>query len=217
MRIPVIGVTGPIASGKTTVARIVAGAGGALVDCDALGARALELPEVRRAIAAAFGDGVLGTGGCVSRRKLARVVFASDGDLDRLNRIVRGPLTGIITREVMKQRRARARYIVLDAVLLFQYKFRFKVDFTIATRASRTRRLARIMRRDGISRREALERIERQRALEGGWKRADVSLATDAPLARVRMEAAGIRDRFLADRHRTGRMTRCRTSSRAGR
>ena len=216
MRVPVIGVTGPIASGKTTVARIIAAAGGALVDCDALGARALELPAVRRSIAAAFGGAVLGAGGSVSRRKLASVVFASDRELDRLNGIVRAPLTRIITREVMK-RRARARYIVLDAVLLFQYKFKFKVDLTIATNAPRTKRLARIMRRDGVSRGEALERIERQRPLEGGWVEADVSLATDAPLARVRLRAERIRDRFLADRMMTRRKTRCRTSSRAGR
>ena len=84
MRVPVIGVTGPIASGKTTVARIIAAAGGALVDCDALGARALEAPEVRASIVDAFGAGVLGAGGSVSRAKLARIVFASDRDLERL-------------------------------------------------------------------------------------------------------------------------------------
>ena len=108
MRVPVIGVTGPIASGKTTVARIIAAAGGALVDCDALGARALETPEARSSIVAAFGAGVLGAGGAVSRRKLARVVFASDRDLERLNRIVRAPLKRIITREVLKRRSARS-------------------------------------------------------------------------------------------------------------
>jgi dephospho-CoA kinase len=216
MRVPVIGVTGPIASGKTTVAKIIAAAGGALVDCDALGARALEEPGVRASIAAAFGAGVLGAGGAVSRRKLARVVFESDRNLERLNRIVRGPLKRIIAGEVSR-RRARARYIVLDAVLLFQYKFRFKVDYAVVTRASRERRLARIMRRDGVSRGEALTRIERQRKLESGWAKADVSIATDGSLARVRAEAGRIRDRFLARPKTTGRKAQCRKSSRTGR
>ncbi len=215
-RVPVIGVTGPIASGKTTVARIIAAAGGALVDCDALGARALEAPEARGKIVAAFGAGVLGAGGAVSRAKLARVVFASDRNLERLNRIVRAPLKRIITDEVAK-RRARAPYIVLDAVLLFQYKFRFKVDYAVVTRASRAKRLARIMRRDGVSRIEALARIERQRKLESGWAMADASIATNGSLARVRSEAERIRDRFLARPEAAERKARCRRSSRTGR
>jgi dephospho-CoA kinase len=216
MRVPVIGVTGPIASGKTTVAKIIAGGEGALIDCDALGARALEEPEVRRRIVAAFGAGVLASGGAVSRGKLARIVFASDLDLERLDRIVRASLKRIITAEVLK-RRARAPYIVLDAVLLFQYKFRFKVDYVVATRASRAKRLARIVRRDGVSRNEALARIERQGKLESGWAKADVSIATDGSLARVRSEAGRVRDRFLARPDATGRKARCRKSSRTGR
>jgi dephospho-CoA kinase len=115
------------------------------------------------------------------------------------------------------RRRARAPYIVLDAVLLFQYKFRFKVDCAVVTRASRATRVARIMRRDGLSRRDALARIERQRKLEGGWAAADVSISTGGSLARVRAEAARIRDRFLATPKTAGRKARCRKSSRTGR
>jgi dephospho-CoA kinase len=216
MRVPVIGVTGPIASGKTTVARIMAARGGALVDCDALGARALEVPAVRDSIVAAFGPGVLDARGAVSRRMLARRVFASDRDLERLNRIVRAPLKRIITEEV-RRLRVRAPYIVLDAVLLFQYKFRFKVDYAVVTRAPRAKRIARIMRRDGVSRRDAIARIERQTKLEDGWARADVSISTGGSFARVRSEAAGIRDRVLAMHTTTGRKARCRRSSRTGR
>jgi len=216
MRVPVIGVTGPIASGKTTVARLIAGGSGALIDCDELGARALEAADVRKRLVAAFGARILGSRGKVSRRRLARLVFASDRDIDRLNRIVRPRLKRIITDEV-RRRRAEAPYIVLDAVLLFQYKFRFKVDFAVATRASGARRLLRIMRRDRISRAEALARIERQRGLEDGWAKADVVIATDGPPARVRSEAGRIRERFLACSPAIGRKARCKTNSRTGR
>lgn len=216
MRVPVIGVTGPIASGKTTVARLMAGDCGALIDCDGLGARALEAADVRKKLVAAFGARILDPRGKVSRPRLARLVFASDRDIDRLNRIVRPRLKRIITDEVLR-RRAKAPYIVLDAVLLFQYKFRFKVDFTVATRASGASRLARIMRRDGISRVEALARIERQRGLEGGWAKADVVIATDGPLARVRSEVGRIRERFLVNRQANRRKARWKRNSRTGR
>jgi dephospho-CoA kinase len=169
MRVPVIGVTGPIASGKTTVARFIAAKGGALI---------------------------VTAGGAVSRRRLARVVFASDRNLDRLNRIVQPRLKRMITQEVLR-RRAGAPYIVLDAVLLFQYKFRFKIDCIVVTRSSVAKRVARIMCRDGVSRAEALERIERQKKLEDDWARADVVISTEGSLASTRSEAVRIRDRFL--------------------
>lgn len=204
MRTPVIAVTGPIASGKSTVARMIASRRGALVNCDRLGHRALEAPEVRRKLAAAFGKGVLSPSGRVSRRKLARIVFSDDRALETLNRIVRPSLTRIITGEVMR-RRERAEYIVLDAVLLFRYRFRFKVDWAVVARASRETRLKRIMRRDGLSRAEALLRIERQRELDGAWSRADESIRTDGSLARVKSRAEGIRDRFLDRCGRVGR------------
>ncbi|MDD4856560.1 MAG: dephospho-CoA kinase [Candidatus Krumholzibacteria bacterium] len=198
MRAPVIGITGPIASGKTTVARLIAARGGALIDCDALGARALEATGVRRALVAAFGAGIMTAGGVISRRKLARVVFGSDRNLARLNRIVRPRLKRIITEEVLR-RRAKAPYIVLDAVLLFQYKFKFKIDFVVVTRSSVAKRVMRIMRRDGVSRVEALERIERQKRLKDDWARADVAISTGGSLASMRGEARRIRDRFLAE------------------
>lgn len=216
MRVPVIGVTGPIASGKTTVARLMVGGRGALIDCDELGARALEAADVRKKLVDAFGARILDPRGKVSRRRLARVVFASDRDLSRLNRIVRPRLKRIITDEV-RRRRSEAPYIVLDAVLLFQYKFRFKVDFAVATRASGASRLERIIRRDRISRAEALARIERQRGLEGGWAKADVVIATDRPAARVRSEVGRIRERFLASVWTTRRKARCKRNSRTGR
>jgi len=211
MRVPIIGVTGPIASGKTTVARFIAEGGGDLIDCDVLGGRALQEEDVRRKLVAAFGIGVLGASGAVSRRSLARIVFASDRNLHRLNRIVRPHLKKIITDEVLK-RRETARYIVLDAVLLFQYTFRFKIDYVVATRASRARRLARIMRRDGISRAEALARIERQKKLADGWARADISITTDGALARVRSDARRVRDRFLERVGERWRKVRCKRS-----
>jgi len=211
MRVPVIGVTGPIASGKSTVSRFIAEGGGALVDCDALGAKALEAADVRRKLVAAFGAGVLSPRGAVSRRALARIAFASDRNLDRLNRIVRPRLKKIITGEVLK-RRVEADYIVLDAVLLFQYKFKFKIDYAVVTKARLAKRLARIMRRDGISREEALGRIERQRRLADDWRKADAVVATDGPLARVRMDAGRIRNRFLARARAKRRNARCRRS-----
>lgn len=198
MRKPVIGVTGPIASGKTTVARAIAGRYGALIDCDALAHRALEDPAVLRRLAAAFGRGILTPSGRISRRRLREEAFASERSLERLNAVVRPRVRRIIEEAVEREMHRRSRYIVLDAVLLFRYIFKFKIDFAVAARAPAAQRLERIMKRDGVSRAEGMRIMRRQRGLEGDWKKADAAIDTGAPLAEVRREARRLRDEFLA-------------------
>jgi dephospho-CoA kinase len=199
MRSPVIAVTGGIATGKTTVAGIIADRGGAVVDCDAIGHEALETDEVRRGIGRVFGTDVMTPSGRVSRAKLARIVFSDGCRLEELNAVIRPVLKGMIRDEVFAARRTE-RYIVLDAVLYFQYKFRFKVDLVVRTAASEGTRSKRLMARDGMTRKKALERIERQEPLEDGWRMADVTVRTDIPMPRLRERVSRIRDRFLASR-----------------
>ncbi len=198
MKTPVIVVTGGIGSGKTTVARAIAGSRGEVIDCDALGRRALVDPGVRLRLVRRFGPGILTPGGRVSPRRLARIVFADARSLRRLNAAVTPRLRGIISDEV-KRRARRAQYIVLDAVLYFQYKFRFKVDRVVVTTAPLETRLRRIMRRDGYSRAEALQRIGRQAELEAAWRRAGARIDTDRPLRAVRRDARRVRDEVLRE------------------
>jgi len=199
MRIPIIVVTGGIASGKTTVARALAGRRGALIDCDALGHRALAFPDVKRRITAAFGEGVLTRGGSVSRARLGGLAFADARSMARLDAAIRPRLRRLISAEVSRARR-RAEYIVLDAVLYFQYTFSFNVDRVVLTTAPLETRVRRIMRRDARSREEALRRIARQKGLEALWARADVTIDTNRPRAAVARDARRIRDRVLRER-----------------
>ena len=207
MRAPVIVVTGGIASGKTTVARTLAGARGAFVDCDSLGHRALGRADVKRRILAAFGDSILTRTGRVSRAKLGRVVFSDERSMRRLNAAIRPRLRSMIAEEVSRLAKG-AEYIILDAVLFFQYTFTFKVDRVILTEAPLETRLRRIMLRDGCSREEALQRIARQRALEAGWAKADVTIATNRSLAAVARDALRIRGEVLREHSTSGRKKR---------
>lgn len=197
MRPPVIVVTGAIASGKTLVATVLADKGGTLVDCDSLAHRVYDNDALLQRLVEVFGDRILTPSGRVSRVRLAKAVFSDEGRLERLNELVRPFVTGIIN-ETVRGLRAEARYIVLDAVLFFQYTFRFKVDLVVLTEASVEVRLGRMMRRDGFSRKEALMRIERQKPLEREWAKADVTVRTDVPRKKVIAAAVGIRDRLIA-------------------
>jgi len=135
----------------------------------------------------------------VSRLRLAGAVFSDQKKLDRLNAIIR-PFVKRLTIAKLDQLAKTSKYIVLDALLFLQYKFRLKADLVVLTDAPEEVRIRRMMRRNGFDRRDAGMRIERQRDLFADWGRAGVRIDTDAPLGEVRKEAARIRDEFL-ERH----------------
>lgn len=195
MRAPVIAVTGGIASGKTTVARILAAGGGTLVDCDSIGHEALRDGRVADRLIGLFGGEVLTPSGRISRRRLRRIAFSGREKMEALNGAIRPVLKRMISDRVRALR--RARYIVLDAVLFFQYEFKFKADLVVLTEAPDEVRIGRLMSRNGLSRTEAELRLEVQRTLRDEWSGADVVINTDAPRSEVAGEAALLRDRFL--------------------
>ena len=196
MRTPVIVVTGGIASGKTTIARVMAARGGTIVDCDSLAHRAYDNIELKEMLVRTFGRSVLTPTSRISRVRLGRIVFSDDEMMDRLNRMVRPFIAGIINDEVGRLR-GKALYIVLDAVLFFQYKFRFKVDLVIVTEASEKTRLRRLVTERGLTREEALMRLDRQKPLHRDWLKADFTIGTDGPSESVVSVAKKIRDDFL--------------------
>lgn len=173
------------------------------MDCDKLARGAYADKHLKEKLAQAFGPDVLTRAGNVSRSSLGRLVFSDDRSLDTLNRLVRPFVKEIISGEVRRLRHD-APYIVLDAVLYFQYKFRFKADLVVCAQAPLETRIKRVMRRDGISRREALMRIERQAPLERAWSGAHRVIATGGPAGLVERAAERIRDRFL-DLHNLSR------------
>jgi len=197
LRTPVIVVTGPIASGKTTVAKAIAGRRGVLVDCDRIGHQVIDREEVKSKLIRYFGKGILDKNGKVARKKLAEIAFSSPEMVEKLNRAVKPVLKREITSQVLSLRE-KNRYIVLDAVLFFKYKFRFKVDLIVVTIASPEIRLKRLMRRDGVDELHARERIEIQSELEEDWSKADYVIDTSKPINEVLAEAERIRERFLA-------------------
>ena len=196
MTAPVIVVTGGIGSGKSTVAETIAGRGGYIIDADALAHRALKDDSFKGKLREAFGDDVFTPSGRVSRARLANRVFSDTKRLWQLDRLIR-PFVRKIVSEVVSNRREQEKYIVLDAVLFFQYKFRFKAGLVVLTEAIEKTCLRRIMKRDGFSIVEAEQRIESQRRLKKDWLRADVKIDTDTGIRSVRAEAERIRDDFL--------------------
>mgnify|MGYP006301615413 CR=1 FL=1 len=197
-RTPIIVVTGAIASGKSTVAEVMADAGGILLHADSLAHGALEDKEVIEKIRAEFGESAMSAPDRISRGGLGRLVLGEPRQMEKLNRIVTPAVTGIIERAVTDAAR-EAGYIVLDAVLFFKYTFQFRADIVIATEASEQVRVERLMARDGLGRKQALARVTSQRYLYPGWKKSDMIMDTEMEIEELTERAIEIRDRILEE------------------
>ncbi len=196
MTMRLIVVTGGIGSGKSTVAAKLAEKGGVVLDADHLAHEVYKDPLLKERLREKFGDRIFTRSGSVSRRKLGGIVFDDRKMLENLNRIVSPFIKEKISKSVQRNRK-RDKYIVLDALLFFQYKFRFKADLVILTEASEKTCVKRIVERDSFSMEEAEKRIEMQRGLKKEWEQADIKINTDKGGRSVMKEAADIRDDFL--------------------
>jgi dephospho-CoA kinase len=116
-----IGLTGPIGCGKSTVARMLAELGGTVIDADQLARRATEPgstapPEIR----ARFGDAVVGPEGDLDRAALARIVFDDAGALADLERIVHPHVRRAVDEQLAAAARDDAPFVVVEAIKLVE-------------------------------------------------------------------------------------------------
>ncbi len=161
--VPVIGLTGGVAAGKSYVARLLADRGAVVIDADAIGHHVLTRPLVIRSIANALGPGVLDESGRIDRTKLARLVFGED-DLAKLRRglletIVHPAIHADVVRALRRAKEAQPPppMVVIDAPLLMETGWNKMCDRILFVEAPREVRLQRAQSR-GWSDREFASR-----------------------------------------------------------
>lgn len=165
------GLTGGIGSGKSTVARMLAARGAAVIDADAV---ARELQQQGSEAVTAIGDafpGTVGTDGALDRARLASVVFPDPVQLDRLNAIMLPRIADEILRRIDRVR-ASARVVVLDSPLLVEHP-RDDLDVLVVVDAPVEVATDRLVRDRGMDRGDASARIARQASRERRRAAAD--------------------------------------------
>ncbi|MDP4525426.1 dephospho-CoA kinase [Bacillus halotolerans] len=170
----VIGLTGGIASGKSTVANMLIDKGITVIDADIIAKQAVEkgMPAYRQIIDE-FGEDILLENGDIDRRKLGALVFTNEQKRLALNSIVHPAV-----REEMLKRRDESianqeTFVVLDIPLLFESKLESLVDKIIVVSVTKELQLERLTKRNQLTEEEALSRIRSQIPLEEKVSRAD--------------------------------------------
>ena len=160
----VIGLTGGIASGKSTAARHLETRGALMIDADKLGHRAYEPDtEAFRQVVQAFGDDIVGADGQIDRRTLGGKVFGNQGELDRLTGIVWPEIRKMALAEIDAARaEGKAKAVVLEAAVLLEAGWQDIVDEVWVVYAEREQAIARAMARDGLDEAAVANRIDAQ-------------------------------------------------------
>jgi dephospho-CoA kinase len=179
-----VGLTGGIASGKSTVARMLAVKGALLIDLDEL-AHTVQEPkgDVWREIVRHFGPDVLCPDGKIDRGKLGTYVFADRKKLDLLGSIVHPAVFAQWQTRLDEIRKSQPEAIVLsDIPLLIEAGLKPMVDLVLLVYLSPEGQIARLMARDGYSREEALRRLAAQIPIGEKLADADIVIRNDGPL-----------------------------------
>ena len=175
----VIGLTGGIASGKSTVAEHLRTLGATLIDADRVGHRSYEpgTPGFEKVVNA-FGHEIVGKDGFVDRRVLGGKVFGAPGEMERLNAILWPEIRHLISEELRDlKRRDRNQIIVLEAAVLIEAGWTDLCDEIWVVTANQPIALARLMARNALTEEAALARIQAQAGTrERGLQIADVKL-----------------------------------------
>ena len=179
----VIGVTGGIGSGKSTVSGLLAELGAVIIDADEVGHEAFKPnTEVWREVVAAFGRQIVTPEGDIDREKLGEIVFGNPESLSRLNQIMHPRMYDMVKAKLEGYRRQGVAVVVLEAPLLIEARWTSLVDKVWVTVAAESTVLSRVKEKFGFSEEEVLARIRCQLPSEERAKHADVIIDTDCGL-----------------------------------
>jgi len=196
----VIGLTGGIGSGKSTVAQFLAELGAVILNADEVGHEALKPDtEIWREVVTAFGRQIVTLDGNIDRKKLGKIVFGNAEALSRLNQIMHPRMYALVKNQLEEYRRQGTRVVVLEAPLLLEAGWTPLVDEVWVTTASEATVLKRLEERSGMSQAESLTRIRSQLPSTERVRHADVVINTDCALDELKSKVTELWQRLKLD------------------
>ncbi|WP_150267137.1 dephospho-CoA kinase [Paenibacillus tepidiphilus] len=194
----IIGLTGGIASGKSTVSALLAAKGARLVDADVI-AREVMLPghPVLAAAVQQFGSGILQPDGTLDRARLGEIVFKDPEALAQLNGLTHPAIRKEIKRQMyVYEEEDPQRLVVVDIPLLYESELDNLFTQIIVVYVPRAVQLERLLQRSGLTREQAEGRLNAQMDIEAKRKRADYVIDNSGAIAETERQVAELWDRL---------------------
>ena len=177
----VVGVTGGIATGKSTVVKCFEEAGIPIIDADIVAREVVEpgMPGLEK-IKTVFGPEVINPDGTLARKKLGKIIFADDNKRELLNRSL-GPF---IRKEILRQ----IEVMKAKADLVIETGYESLIDQVAVVYLPESIQLQRLMKRDHLTSIEAQQRINSQMPIEEKRKRADILFDNQGTIEEVKTQ-----------------------------
>ncbi|HZK40604.1 MAG TPA: dephospho-CoA kinase, partial [Atribacterota bacterium] len=173
----IVGLTGGIVGGKSTVASMFRDLGAKIIDADKLG-HSVILPNkpAWKKIVKIFGKEILQKDLTIDREKLGKIVFANHALLKKLNEITHPEITKMIIKEinlVKNKTHNQEKVLIIDAALIYEAKIDRFMDKIIVVYIDKEEQIKRLIKRNNLSEDEALQRVKSQIPTEEKAKMAD--------------------------------------------
>lgn len=187
----ILGVTGGLACGKSTVAGLFSSYGAGVIDADVIAHKIIG-PQgvIYKKIIALFGEGILNSDKTINRHKLAGAAFSGKKALKRLNMIMHPEVIRVVKERIKK---SKAEVIVLDAPLLIEAGLTGLVDKLIVVRAGMKERISRSAKYAGLSKTEVYKRIHFQMPLKKKISLADFIIDNTGTIEKTKKQVKEIR------------------------
>jgi dephospho-CoA kinase len=188
------GLTGGIASGKSTVARILEELGAKVIDADRVGHELLRRSHpVHQQVVARFGQGILRPDGEIDRKLLGSIVFADPERLRELSAIVHPNLIARVDELAAGLHAGHAEaVIVVDAAVIYEAGVADRFAKILVAWCRPEQQIERLMAKTGLSREDALRRVASQIPSEEKRRRADYVIDCSGSLAETRTQAEAL-------------------------
>ncbi|WP_271001310.1 dephospho-CoA kinase [Listeria seeligeri] len=193
-----IGLTGSVATGKSTVSKIIQKAGIPLVDADIAARKVVERgTEGLAEIVAYFGKEILLADGSLNRPKLADIIFKNEEKRQKLNTITHPRVKEYMLEERKRYFAMGEKVVFFDIPLLFESHLESLVDQIVVVWVTPETELKRLMERNNLKKEAALDRINSQMGIDEKAKKADFVINNNESLEKTEKQVSAFIDRFV--------------------
>lgn len=188
-----IGLTGGIASGKSTVSKVFRDLGINVIDADVIAREVLVLyPELLEKIRNTFGDHFFTEDGSLDRKALGNYIFKYHGERLKLDSIMLPPIKEEIFKRIDDLEKSGIKLCIVDAATLIEQGIHKQMDMNILVWVDKNTQIERLRKRDNISLEQAMNRINSQMSLEEKKKHVDFIIDNDKDLNYMREQVEEI-------------------------
>lgn len=197
----VVGVTGGIGSGQSSVCQILSKLGCKVIDVDKKAKQIISKDRsLQKELIKTFGNEIFFKDGQSNRRLLASIAFQDEEKTQKLNRLVHPRMVSEVIEE-MENARFSQKYplVVIDAALVYEISIEQMFDSIIVVYTSLNNRIDRVMKRDGLTKDEILARVRRQIPLEEKKKWAEYVVDNDGSLEDLEKQTRNVFEKISDD------------------